>query len=40
MVLLMMLLAVFACKEDKKRTEIEQVIAEWTGKQIQFLRSA
>jgi hypothetical protein len=35
-VLLMMFLAFFACKEDKKRTEIGQIVNEWTGKEIRF----
>jgi hypothetical protein len=35
-VILMVLLTVFACKEDRKRTEIAQILNEWTGKTVQF----
>jgi hypothetical protein len=31
-----MLLALLTCKEDKKRTEIGQIINEWMGKEIRF----
>jgi hypothetical protein len=36
----MILLILFTCKENRKRTEIEQIINEWTGKTIQFPEDA
>jgi hypothetical protein len=36
----MILLILFACKENKKRTEAEKIVAEWTGKAIQFPEDA
>ncbi|GHT12840.1 hypothetical protein FACS189426_16840 [Bacteroidia bacterium] len=29
-------MALVSCKENKKRTEAEQIVAEWMGKEIQF----
>jgi hypothetical protein len=34
--IMIILVGVFACKENKKRTEAEKIVAEWTGKTIQF----
>ncbi|MDR0604718.1 MAG: DUF1573 domain-containing protein [Bacteroidales bacterium] len=38
-VFLMMFLAFFACKEDRKRTEVAQIVTEWIGKTVQFPES-
>jgi hypothetical protein len=35
-VLLLLFLSAFACKENKKRTEVEKIINEWVGKEIKF----